>query len=1088
MRKKLFMKTARPKEACAQSRFRPLLSIIMLICGLMAFTTNSYGTHFRGGTLTWQQAGGNSIRFTLSTAWRRGYFVTNFGYSAPGQTVNIGTFYYGDGSSATVNATVVTEDIIGDIINTTWTVTKSYSAAGTYVANALNSNARVCPNRLTTPTCNGANYNLQTRVMVGTTNNPPVSSFPTVINLPIGAPAATFTIPATDPDGDPVTFRLARTGSPTTTTSPGDTARESGLTIQAPPNFTLSSTGVITMNTIGRTVDSQYSVQVMVEDRNASTGAVKSKTPVDFLIRMVAASTPPIFTAPVTTSYTAPIGAALTFTVTATTTDLSRTVTLLPVSIPVGSSMSPGLPVTGSVGGSASSVFSWTPGSTQTGTFVITYVAQNDLGLQTFKSITITVPCALDFTSSVTSPTCNGANGGAVSNVISNYSSSTNLSYSWSGPSGFTATTRDISSVYGGNYTFSVNDGATGCVRTKTIVINQPSAISFSATATQPTCSYNTGSVTLASSGGTGTISYSGDATTGLTTGAYSYTATDANGCTATAGASITNPSAISFSATATQPTCSYNTGSVSLSATGGTGSISYSGDATTGLTTGSYSYTATDANGCTATAGASITNPSAISFSATATQPTCSYNTGSVSLSATGGTGSISYSGSATTGLTTGSYSYTATDANGCTATAGASIANPSAITYTSVTATNISCNNSNGGTHNNGTVTVNGATGGTGSLSYSWSNGATSNPATSLTGPATYSVTITDANGCTTTGSASVSQPSQLTASATATNVSCNAANGGSHNNGSISTSVSGGTASYSYTWSGGASGANPSGLGVGTYNLTVTDGNGCTTTASASVGQPSSFSCSIAVTPSNTIYTGGIATNIYLGYGPQSATLTASVSSGSGYTYSWSPSTRLSSSTAANPVFSPTVAGTYTYTCTATNSNGCSTNCTVTFCVVDANDYSSKGGSKVIICHIPPGNPSNPQQLSISTNAVDAHLTGHAGDHLGPCYGGCGTGPKFGSPAIAEEHNHEIMVYPNPTDGIINVEIPDLFTNADITIMDVAGRVIDQRVITDNKGGVAQFNLSNVAKGVYMVRINTGDDANVVKVIVK
>jgi hypothetical protein len=570
----------------------------MLVCALLLFSTNADATHFRGGNLTWQRKTNDSIKYTVNTSWRRGFFFTG---TSPvvGMTANVGSFTFGDGTSTSIIATVVSEDLAGDVINTTWTVTKKYTTAGFYVANALNSGNRVCPKR--TISCNGDFYNLQTRVQIGggATNSSAVSSFPTFINLPINAPAATFTIPATDPDGDPVRFRLARTGSPSPTSgSTVDTNRESGLVTAAAPNMTLSSSGVVTMNTNGRSVDTQYSIQVMVEDYNASTGAVKSKIPVDFLIRMVAASSPPFFTSPTTVNYTVPIGTPLSFVVSAGTSDAARTVTLASVSIPSGSSMSPSLPVSGSVGGSVSSTFSWTPNSSQTGSYVITFVAQNDLGLQVFKTINITVPCALDFTSSVTNTTCNGGTNGAVSNTISNFSSTGNLSYSWSGPGGFTATTKDISSVAAGNYTFSVNDAGTACVRTKAVVIGEPAAISFTATATQPTCSYNTGSVSLSTpTGGTGTITFNSTPTTGLTTGSYTYTATDANGCTASQTVTITNPAA-DPAITGNANVCLGLTTALSNATAGGTwssGSPSVATvNATTGVVTGHTLGTAT--------------------------------------------------------------------------------------------------------------------------------------------------------------------------------------------------------------------------------------------------------------------------------------------------------------------------------------------------------------------------------------------------------------------------------------------------------------------------------------------------------------
>jgi hypothetical protein len=593
-----------------------------------------------------------------------------------------------------------------------------------------------------------------------------------------------------------------------------------------------------------------------------------------------------------------------------------------------------------------------------------------------------------------TGVTCNGGSDGA---VVTHVSGTAPRTYVWSNG----ATTQNLSNVPAGIYTYTVSNSC-GFV-TGSATVSEPSAISFAATATQPSCSYTTGSVSLTATGGTGTITYSGDATTGVTTGTYNYVATDSKGCTATASATITNPSEISFIATATQPTCSYNTGGIVLSATGGTGAFTYGGDATTGLTTGNYNYVATDENGCTANASASISNPSAISFTATATQPTCSYSTGSVVFSAAGGTGAINYSGDATTGLTTGNYNYVATDANGCTANTSATITNPAAITYTSVTATNISCNNSNGGTHNDGTATVNGATGGTGTLQYVWNNGSATNPATGLTS-GTYYATITDANGCT-------------------------------------------------------------------------------TTTGSATVGQPAVISGSIAVTHADNTYTGGNTYSMYLGYGAQTGTFTETATGGSGYSYSWAPATYLSSTSVADPTFTPTAAGYYTYTVTVMDGSGCSTTNTVSMCVVDARDPSNS--NKVILCHVPSGNPGNPQHLSISRNAVPAHLTGHDGDRLGACNSGCGIGARMAQSSVANAGAEKTQVFPNPNTGTFSVVIPADQTEAMIIVTDVTGRTIISKVIADNTGDEISLDLGNVAPGMYLVKVNAGDYSAIVKV---
>jgi uncharacterized protein YjdB len=423
------------------------------------------------------------------------------------------------------------------------------------------------------------------------------------------------------------------------------------------------------------------------------------------------------------------------------------------------------------------------------------------------------------------------------------------------------ATTEDITGLAAGTYSVTVID-ANGCTTTASATITQPSA-ALSATVTGQTnvlCNGNsTGAINLSVSGGTSSYSYlwSNSATTedlsGLAAGTYSVTVTDANGCTTTASATITQPSA-ALSATISSQTnvlCNGNsTGAINLSVSGGTSSYSYlwNNSATTGdisgLAAGTYSVTVTDANGCTTTASATITQPSA-ALSATVTGQTnvlCNGNsTGSINLSVTGGTSSYSYlwNNGATTedlsGLAAGTYSVVVTDANGCTTTASATITQPSAALSAVVSGqTNVLCNGNSTGAIN---LSV---SGGTSSYTYLWNNSATTEDLSSLAA-GTYSVTVTDANGCTTTASATITQPSLLIASiASQTNVTCN---GGS--NGLATISVSGGTSSYAYSWAP-ISGASPtaSGLPVGTYTCTVTDAHSCTATRTVTITEPASL----------------------------------------------------------------------------------------------------------------------------------------------------------------------------------------------------------------------------------------------------
>jgi hypothetical protein len=229
-------------------------------------------------------------------------------------------------------------------------------------------------------------------------------------------------------------------------------------------------------------------------------------------------------------------------------------------------------------------------------------------------------------------------------------------------------------------------------------------AISFTATPTQPKCNGDLGSVLLSTpTGGTGTITFNGTATSGLAEGDYTYTATDANGCNATQKVHINAAStAISFTATPAQPKCFGDKGSVLLSTpTGGTGTITFDGTATSGLAEGDYTYTATDANGCKATQTVHINAaPSQLILTATPSPENCVSKDGSVSLSVNGGTApykfkwvnanSLSVTLATTKDLANvaaGTYSVTVTDNNNCTATISATVTRGACVplyTYT--------------------------------------------------------------------------------------------------------------------------------------------------------------------------------------------------------------------------------------------------------------------------------------------------------------------------------------------------------------------------------------------------------------------
>merc|ERR1711974_249528 len=104
--------------------------------------------------------------------------------------------------------------------------------------------------------------------------------------------------------------------------------------------------------------------------------------------------------------------------------------------------------------------------------------------------------------------------------------------------------------------------------------------------------------------------------------------------------------------------------------------------------------------------------------------------------------------------------------------------------------------------------------------------------------------SVQITDANGCDTTINFTITEPTELQAALSLTDVDCNGAD-----NGSASVSASGGVTPYTYLWSTGATGNSVSGLSPGNYNVQVTDANGCDTTINFSITEPTALEVTLS-----------------------------------------------------------------------------------------------------------------------------------------------------------------------------------------------------------------------------------------------
>lgn len=291
----------------------------------------------------------------------------------------------------------------------------------------------------------------------------------------------------------------------------------------------------------------------------------------------------------------------------------------------------------------------------------------------------------------------------------------------------------------------------------------------------------------------------------------------------------------------------------------------------------------------------------------------------------------------------------------------------------------------------------------------------------------------------------------------------VTCNGAN-----DGSIDVAITGGSEPYIYTVNGQVSSNPVSNLTAGTYTIVVTDGSGQSATTTAVITEPVAINCAITSVPSSTVFTGGNPNELYLGYGAQSTTLATTVSEGGVLTYAWTGQ-NLSSTTIANPVFTPTAAGNYSFTVLITNARGCVTSCTIDICVYDIR-VPGTNGKKVFICHVPEGNPSNANTLSVSVSAVPSHIGLHGGDRLGECNMVRCT-PVLRSMEVEEGHDHVesliLSVYPNPNNGIFSIKSNMVGT---YTLINELGQEV--RVFELNEANNFSVNVTDLVDGMYFV----------------
>ncbi|MFN8713874.1 MAG: SBBP repeat-containing protein [Bacteroidota bacterium] len=648
-----------------------------------------------------------------------------------------------------------------------------------------------------------------------------------------------------------------------------------------------------------------------------------------------------------------------------------------------------------------------------------------DAFLAKFKDCTISISSA-----SQTNNVCFGGTIGAAEITVTGGTGGNTFDWFPGNPAG--DGTASVSGLAAGTYTVVVTDNST-CNAIQTFTITEPPQLITTLTASGIFCFGGTTEVTVIGIGGT--APYSGEGTFNVSAGLQSFTLTDANGCSATTSFTFTEPPALVAATSSSAIMCYGDTSFVTVSATGGVGG--YSGTGSFQVIAGTYVYTVTDANGCADTSSIIVTQPTEVSVISTGQDIACTG--GTTVLNITGANGIAPYLGEGAFTVSAGTYTFTITDSDGCIGTLNLTVTEPDPL-IASAASTPIFCN---GGT---ASVTVS-ATGGT---------PAYSNTGTYTQTVGTYSYIVTDTNGCADTTTITLTEPTPLVVSGSATAILCN---GGTAD---ITISASGGTPGYvndgTFTQT------------AGTYTFYVSDENGCEDSVIITVTEPAAVLATIVtvVDPTTCGGTDG-AIDISVGGGTP------------GYSYLWNTTANTEDITSLN-------AG--NYSCSITDTNGCTGSFNVsladpnpptvtlaiiadTVCNLDG-AFVLTGGSPAGGTYAGPGVTAgsfDPTTANAGINTItytytDAQTSCSASVtdviYVDPCTG------------VAENlAENTFSVFPNPNNGIFTLQL-NTTEIANVLIYDAVGKLVSAMQVQPN----VQQQIAIESAGVYLITVVTDD----------
>ncbi|WP_439554335.1 PKD domain-containing protein [Flavobacterium macrobrachii] len=473
------------------------------------------------------------------------------------------------------------------------------------------------------------------------------------------------------------------------------------------------------------------------------------------------------------------------------------------------------------------------------------------------SSYTITEPNDIVITTdSSNNITCFGANNGSIAISVSGGTGT--YTYNWTKDTFPFAATDDISNLAPGVYLVTVSDANNCGPKTATFTITEPPVLQVNLVSqTNVDCfGFSTGAINAEVIGGTSPYTYAwsnGETTediTAIPAGVYNLIVTDSLGCSQNLSVTITQSPEIIINAITTPIVCyGDNNATIDVTISGGVAPYLYqwSNLATslnlTNLAPDDYIITVTDGIGCIKVLSINIPSPPIFDVAPVVSNISCfGANDGSINLNFVGGIAPVnlvwsdgSTSGTSRNNLPPGIYSVVITDSKPCTISRTFTIVEPAAIVLSANVTNPLDCTNGSSGAID---LII---AGGTLPYSFLWTNGATTEDVSGVTA-GNYGVTLTDANGCSTSKTYTLIRPAPLeVAVTTQTDANCTTR----IVNQSFVAQASGGVPPYQYQWSSGnVSGTNNEIMSTplnGIVIVTATDAIGCTTTFSVDVNNP-------------------------------------------------------------------------------------------------------------------------------------------------------------------------------------------------------------------------------------------------------